>query len=130
MVEETEEGTSLGAKSILVVEDEFLIAMDAEQALRSLGVGDVRLAPSVREALEILTSFVPDAAVLDFNLGDGTAEEVAKALSALKVPFVFATGYSDNVMIPVPFKHVPVVRKPFSTEDLAIRLGWALKGAS
>ncbi len=128
MVEETEEGTSLGAKSILVVEDEFLIAMDAEQTLRSLGADDVRLAPSVREALEILTSFVPDAAVLDLNLGDGTAEDVAKALSALKVPFVFATGYSDNVTIPVPFKHVPVVHKPFSAEDLAAQLGRVLKG--
>lgn len=128
MVEETEEGTSLGAKSILVVEDEFLIAMDTAQTLRRLGVEDVRVATSVREALEILTSFVPHAAVLDFNLPDGTAEDVAKALGELKVPFVFATGYSDDVMIPAALRHVPVVRKPFSEEDLAAQLGRAITG--
>lgn len=127
-VEETEDSTSLDAKSILVVEDQALIAMDTEQTLRSLGATSVRVAPSVREALQVLASFIPDVAVLDFVLDDGTAEDVAKALSALNVPFVFATGYSDNVMIPALFKHVPVVQKPFSADGLAGQINRVIKG--
>src|SRR5690606_14437559 len=67
-----EVNASLDAKSVLVIEDQFLIAIDAEQALRQAGAADVRLASSVRDALLTLAHFVPDAAVLDFNLGDGT----------------------------------------------------------
>ena len=57
---------SLDAKSVLVLEDQFLIALDAEQALRKAGALDVRLASSVSEALRILASFAPEVAVLDF----------------------------------------------------------------
>lgn len=113
---------SLDAKSVLVIEDHFLIAIDTEQALRKSGAVDVRLASSVRDALQMLSDFVPDVAVLDFVLGDGTAVDVARALTELQVPFVFATGYGDNVAIPPPYKHIPLVQKPFSVENLVSQL--------
>lgn len=120
---------SLDAKSILVVEDQFLIAMDTEHALYERGATDVRVSSSVRDALQLLTSFRPDAAVLDFMLGDGTAVEVAEALTALQVPFVFATGYGDNVAIPAPYRHVPIVRKPYSVADLVANLNMVVRRA-
>ena len=118
---------SLDAKTVLVIEDQFLIAIDTEQALRRAGAVDVRLASSVGDALEILTRFVPDAVVLDFVLGDGTGADVAKVLTERQVPFVFATGYGDNVPIPAPYKHVPTVRKPFSVDDLVSQLNLAVR---
>ena len=71
--------------------------------------------------LKLLT-FVPDLAVLDFNLGGATSEAIAEILEARGVPFVFATGYADNVMIPARFRHVPVVRKPINGAALATNL--------
>jgi len=121
----TEVSASLDAKSILVIEDQFLIAMDTEQALRRAGATDVRLASSVRGALHALTNFVPDAAVLDFVLADGTGVDVARVLTKLQVPFVFATGYGDGGPIPAPYGHVPVVRKPFTVEELISQLNRA-----
>ena len=118
---------SLDAKSILLAEDQFLIAMDTEHALRERGATDVRVVPSIRDALRLLTDFRPDAAVLDFSLADGPAIEVAAALTALQVPFVFATGYGDSVAIPAPYRHVPVVRKPYSAEDLVSNLNAVLR---
>ena len=120
---------SLDAKSILVAEDQFLIAMDTEHALYERGATDVRVASSIRDALHLLEGFRPDAAVLDFMLADGTAIEVAEALTALQVPFVFATGYGDNVAIPAPYRHVPIVRKPYSVADLVAQLNAVLKRA-
>ena len=122
-----EVSASLDAKSILVVEDQFLIAMDTEHALSESGATDVRVASSVREALHLLTEFRPDAAVLDFSLADGTAIEVAEALTALRVPCVFATGYGDNLAIPAPYKHVPIVRKPYSVADLVANLNMVVR---
>jgi DNA-binding NtrC family response regulator len=123
----SEVSASLDAKTVLVIEDQFLIAIDTEQALRNAGAVDVRLASSVRDALKMLTSFVPDVVVLDFVLGDGTGSDVAKVLTDRQVPFVFATGYGDNVPIPGPYRHVPTVRKPFSVDDLVSQLNLAVR---
>ena len=98
---------TLNDLKVLVVEDQSLIAMDIEETLTRLGVAEIRLAPDVDEAALILNSFKPDVAVLDFNLGAGTSEEIAEALSREQIPFIFATGYGDSVMIPRRFKHIP-----------------------
>ncbi|WP_295142741.1 response regulator [uncultured Reyranella sp.] len=120
---------SLDAKSVLVLEDQFLIALDAEQALRKAGALDVRLASSVSEALRILASFAPEVAVLDFVLGDGTGVDVAQVLTERQVPFAFATGYGDSVPIPANYRHVPVVQKPFGIDDLVLQLNRAMTPA-
>ncbi len=61
-----EVSASLDAKSVLVIEDQFLIAIDTEQALRKAGAIDVRLVSSVGDALQVLASFVPDVVVAGF----------------------------------------------------------------
>ncbi len=116
---------SLAGLAVLVVEDQSLIAMDTEDTLRRLGAGDIRLSPSAADAEAKLGDFAPDVAVLDFNLGTGTSETVADLLTARGVPFVFATGYGDNVMIPPRFRGVPVVRKPISGAVLEAQLDHA-----
>lgn len=120
---------SLVGLSVLIVEDQGLIAMDAEETLRRLGAADVRLAPTAGDALHELENFAPDVAVLDFNLSDGTSEPVAETLLARGVPFVFATGYSDRVMIPPLFRHIPVVRKPISDASIASQIAAAMQVA-
>lgn len=82
---------SLGVsgRRLLVVEDEYLIVVSR---LLAGGKGaEVRgPVPSVADALAILkVEPMPDAAVLDINLGDEQIFPVADALQAAHVPFVF-----------------------------------------
>jgi len=110
---------------ILLVEDQALIAMDTEETLMRLGARRVRSLPSAAEALDAIAIACPDCAVLDFNLGEETSSGIADALVTRGVPFIFATGYGDSVMIPERFGAIPVVRKPVSATVLADKLDWA-----
>ncbi|MCP1244711.1 GAF domain-containing protein [Acetobacter cerevisiae] len=105
-------------KSVLIVEDQLLIAMDVEQALADHGLSDVLTVSSVYEALQAIRTHHPDLALLDFNLGDETSTDVARTLRERGIPFLFATGYADRSMIPTEFHDVPVVRKPYSPATL------------
>jgi light-regulated signal transduction histidine kinase (bacteriophytochrome) len=120
----------LAGLRVLLVEDQALIAMDAEELIRSLGAIDVYVAPSVSKALEIITDNVPDCAVLDLNLGNATSEPVAIELESLGIPYIFATGYRDSVSIPERFAGVPVVRKPVADKILATSLSNAISTAA
>ncbi|MET0533050.1 MAG: HWE histidine kinase domain-containing protein [Steroidobacter sp.] len=104
---------------ILLVEDSLIIALDAEEALRKLGVTQVRTANSVTSALALLEERVPKFALLDVNLGSETSFEVASKLLELGVPFAFMTGYGENSLFPGEFANVPRIRKPFSSQVLA-----------
>ncbi len=111
---------------ILLVEDQSLIAIDTEDTLRRLGAAQVTLAPSVADASRAIADALPDCAILDFNLGKSNAASIADELIVLGVPFVFATGYGDSVMIPERLRGFPVVRKPVSIGAIADMLGHAL----
>lgn len=109
----------LSALNVLVVEDEFLIAVDFEDMLRSLGAETVLLAHSVPDALAALQKPKrPDCALVDFGLGAQTAEPVADALLAHGIPFIFVTGYEEKVSMPKRLLTVPVAHKPAGIADL------------
>ena len=83
-------------RRILVVEDEYLIAMSLQDALETAGSIVVGPAPSVDKALQTIDSEPHiDAAVLDVNLRGALAYPVADMLVARKIPFVFTSGYED-----------------------------------
>ena len=115
----------LSDRTVLLVEDQALIAMDTEGVLRQLGAAEVHAVPSAEEALTFVASTSPHFGVLDFNLDEGTSEAVADLLTQRDIPFVFVTGYGDNVMIPARFRAVPVVRKPVSAPALVASLSVA-----
>jgi len=104
---------------VLLVEDSMIIALDAEEALRQLGVAKVTVASSVASALRALDAERPDAALLDYNLGDESSEVVAMELTEAGVPFWFATGYGDAVAHLSGSRARGVMQKPYSQEDLA-----------
>ena len=117
-----------GSVSVLLVEDQLLIAMDVEQMLANAGLTRVTTAASVAEALKRIAEAVPDVAVLDVNLGVTTSIPVAEDLQRRGVPFIFATGYGDSTMIPAAFAGVPVVRKPYGAAALTAAIAKALEG--
>jgi CheY-like chemotaxis protein len=108
---------SLEGLNMLIVEDEAAVSFLVEDMLQDLGCTAVWHASSVKEALEILRTRRPDAAVLDVNLRDELAYPVAEKLDAMEIPFIFATGYGRKGM-PSDWLVKPVVQKPFDADTL------------
>jgi light-regulated signal transduction histidine kinase (bacteriophytochrome)/CheY-like chemotaxis protein len=117
---------SMRGLKILMVEDQLLIAMDVQTMLMHEGATTVETASSVKEALQGLSVFRPDLAILDVNLGNGSSLPVAHELVARGIPFVFATGYGETSLIPASLGEVPIVRKPYDIISLIAALTTAI----
>lgn len=116
-----EDAGPLGRR-VMLVEDNLLIAMDAEDQLRRLGATEVDVASSVQTALQIIARTPPDIALLDMNLGRETSFPIADALAARGIPFVFATGYGEASAFPERFRQSAVVKKPYTQADVRAAL--------
>lgn len=105
-------------RDVLLLEDNYIIALDTEDMLMGLGVGAVRTVNSLNQALEEIAAQLPDFAFLDVNVGDDKSFGVAERLHEKGVPFAFATGYRDGVAFPHAFALVPIVTKPYTPDGL------------
>lgn len=109
----------LDGKTVLLIEDSLIIALDAEDILSKLGATNVVTAATVEAALDILETLTPDAAMLDINLGDQNSFAIADQLRAMEVPFIFATGYGEEAQLPPHHQARNVVQKPYTIENVA-----------
>ena len=109
--------------AVLLLEDNLIIALDAEEMLARLGATRVITASSAVEAMACLAQDRPDFAVLDINLGNETSFGVATHLRELGIPHVFATGYGEEIGLPPEHAATPVVAKPYSVESLQWAIG-------
>ncbi|TQS73168.1 GAF domain-containing protein [Rhodobacteraceae bacterium] len=108
---------------VLVLEDTMIVALDLAGMLEDLGSSDVRTCATVDEAFEILQSgFTPALAVLDVNLGGETSLPVAEHLAGLNVPFLLASGYDRNEAGIESYPPSELLRKPYTSSDLASTL--------
>jgi light-regulated signal transduction histidine kinase (bacteriophytochrome) len=112
------EPVSIAGLPVLLVEDQVLIAMDAEMMLADAGIDVIVTASSSTDALNRLKTFTPSIAILDINLGRNSSVPVAEELVRRGIPFVFATGYDDRSVVPDELLSVPVVRKPYDASAL------------
>ena len=118
------------AARILIVEDEFLIAMELEDTLLSAGYQVVGPAPSIREALRLLRAARPDAAVLDVNVAGQWVTPVAEMLRTMVVPFILASGYRAADLDAMPVLREAVnIGKPYRPERLLMQLRDLLRSA-
>src|SRR5271165_695797 len=88
----------LQGRRVLVVEDEFLIAVLIQEMLESVGCLVSGPISRLAEALDAAGREDCYAAVLDVNLAGDRIYPVAEILSRRNVPFVFVTGYGQSVL--------------------------------
>jgi CheY-like chemotaxis protein len=102
-------------RSVLVVEDESLIAMMLEDFLDSLGHKVAGTCETVPDALARIEQGGFDVAILDVNLNGQRVWPVADRLAAKGIPYILATGGHID---PPPPEHAsaPVLSKPFTLD--------------
>lgn len=105
----------LSGKRILIVEDEFLIALMAADILGELGAIPVGPAHSLEQGLDLARTQRLDGALLDVNLKGAQSAAIARLLTERHIPFVLATGQHSP---PSWAPDAPRLDKPFSTETL------------
>ncbi|QLF68229.1 response regulator [Peteryoungia desertarenae] len=108
----------LAIDTILIVEDDVFISMDAADAVAGAGV-NVITAETVRDALDILENEHISAAILDFNVRDGDVTPVVRQLRRLGIPFrivsgsplkeIEANGIPQELCAPKPADYVKVL---------------------
>lgn len=103
---------------ILLLEDDALISIDAEDMLLALGARAVRTAHTLADAEAVLTGEEIDAAVLDIRIGSDRSDGLALALLARAIPFIFTSGYGQASDLPAGAERVPIVGKPYAAETL------------
>jgi CheY-like chemotaxis protein len=105
-------------RDILIVEDDPIIALDFEDRLLGLAATMLRTASNVARALDMIAERAPDLALLDVGLIHEKSFAIAVRLDALKIPYIFITGYGADAKIPMPFTGKPRLPKPCSSEAL------------
>jgi len=108
---------------VLLVEDEPLVAMVAEENLRSIGYEPV-LAINAASALSAVTDGLdPSFAVIDMGLPDARGDELVHRLRAVRpsLPVVIVSGYAESDLRAkfVGDTTVAIVTKPYSEAQLA-----------
>lgn len=104
--------------NVLVVEDDTLIAMDTAETISGFGVGSVRTARDVADALKMIAERAPDFVLLDVGLVREKSFVVAEQLERQDIPFAFVTGYSGSMGFPARFARHQVLRKPYLRDEL------------
>ncbi len=104
---------------VLLVEDSLIIAMDAEDILTRLGAKRVVTAGTLAQARDEIGREAFEAAVLDVNLGAETSLPLADDLAAAGVPFLFATGYGEQLKLPPEHAEAMVTQKPYTLASIS-----------
>jgi len=111
---------------IIIVEDEFPIALDTEMKLTEKGFQVLGIANSFASLMEIIAEDTPDVILMDINLGDsGNGIEIAKKLKKIvAVPIVFLSAYSNQEVVTAALETEPFgyLVKPYKIEDLTIAI--------
>jgi len=114
--------------TVLVVEDEPLIAMEIEDAIKEMGLVS-RTASGLSEAVHLALFDDLRAAVLDVQLRGDSSEPLAAILRARSIPFVISTG-SEQARLPEAFEGVPILTKPYPEAELKKMLRHMVSGAA
>jgi CheY-like chemotaxis protein len=103
----------------LVLEDEYLVALDIETTLLGMGFDTVDIATSIAGAVTALETHIYDCVFLDVNIAGENSFDLARALGERQIPFGFISGYNDTSGFPEDLKEAVVLGKPFDDGEFA-----------
>jgi DNA-binding NtrC family response regulator len=103
-------------RSVLIVEDEPLIALELHDTLHKAGAS-ILAATTIKEALALIAHSQICAAIVDVRLGGHDSSSVCAALAKRSIPFMFYTGYSNAPSLS-QWPSAPAVDKPAATRTL------------
>jgi DNA-binding response OmpR family regulator len=103
---------------VIIVEDEYLVALDVEAVLESMGVETVVIATTLAQAKQALDEGGADCVLLDVSLSDGKSYDFARLLRKAGIPFGFVSGYGDTTGFPDDLLHAPLLGKPFGENEI------------
>jgi signal transduction histidine kinase len=116
--------------NILIVEDEWIIALDIKRHLGKLGYGVAGIANCAEKAMELFTATKPDLVLMDIYLqGEKNGIEVAEMMrQQFSIPIVFLTAHADDATVKQAISTYPegYVIKPFEEQDLSVAIQIAL----
>lgn len=121
--------TALAGKSILVVEDEFLLADEVAEWLSDRGAIPLGPVGTLPGALELIRQTPPDAAVLDVRIAGDIVFPAALELHRRGIPLIFATAFAGEANYPAELAGKIRLDKPFNEAQLIAALERALDGA-
>lgn len=102
---------------ILIVDDEFFVAVHLEEMLEELGCEVVGPVATIDDALTIIAAEHLDGVLLDANLNGVSSSPIAAALHARSIPFVVVTGYGKLELDTEALTNAPRVTKPIGPVD-------------
>ena len=110
-------GRSIDLSTVLIVEDEMIIALDLEQTLVAAGFATLGPARSVEAARPMIEERNFDVALVDLELQGALATPLVERLRDLAIPFAFITGF-DREDLPEQFGADVVIAKPWDPAEL------------
>lgn len=116
------------ATSVLVIEDEPVIALDIVGLVREMGHSVVGVASSRSEAVAMARARKPGLVLADIHLGEGGSGLVAvkEILDLIDVPVIFVTAYPERLLTGERPEPTYLVTKPFESDTLKVTISQAL----
>ena len=119
-MENAENDLPLSGRSILLVEDDLIVAQSINDCLQDAGA-HVLTARKTEDALPIVANVELAAAVLDVDLGGHDSTIICERLSERAIPFIFCSGY-DEVYVSAKWPNATIIGKPASEHVLITTL--------
>ena len=120
---ESQATSALSGKSVLIVEDDAIIAEGAFDTLTDAGARPFRPCATIIDALNLINAETVDIALVDVNLNGMRSHAVMQALNAKSIPFVAATAYQIAASLGGPRV---ILEKPYTPEKLCSAMEAAL----
>ena len=116
------------ATSVLIIEDEPMIAMDLEGLVEGLGHEVAGMARTHKEAIEAVQARKPGLVLADIQLADGSSglDAVNEILTRLTVPVIFITAYPERLLTGERPEPAFLITKPFETDTVKAVISQAL----
>ena len=117
-------------KSILIVEDEGVVALSIQSGLKKMGYKVVGIAVTGNEAIALATEHKPDVILMDIHIkGDMDGIQTTEKLNkTTDIPVIFLTAYADDetVMRAIKTRSHSYLVKPFNPRELYSNIEFAI----